>query len=298
MPDDEVIQDFRHRRFMEEGVRSVRGDVGMHARVRVVGSTLLIHATGSRSEFTRKPLDPGIDQIDITMVDKGEYSYLDGGSWRRVTDSLMIAPSGMPHRVQFDRDWAMTVIRVPRAELLPFAPGIRGEIMLYSDLSIFEGSVGTFARQLIDDARPTHGSEEGAVQRVLSEMVGTLVQQRYSHDSDAGATVWDRALGVIRAHAADRNLTPEQVAREVGCSLRHLQSVLNRNGTSVATEIRRERTLRARALLRDTSSGGVSIDEVARLSGFGSSSTLRRALGGLYARTPREMRQDAAMTDL
>ncbi|GAA2920056.1 AraC-like DNA-binding protein [Microbacterium keratanolyticum] len=297
MPVDEVIQDFRHRRFMEEGVRTVGGDTGMHARVRPIGTTLLIHATGSRSEFTRKPLDPGIDQIDITMVDRGEYSYLDDGRWHHVTSALMIAPSGLPHRVQFDREWEMTLLRVPRAMLLPYAPIIRDEIQLYPELTLFEGSVGTFARQLIVDDRAASGSEATAVERVIREMVGTLVQQRYGHDSGAGATVWDRALSAIRARATDPNLSPEQVARDVGCSLRQLQSILSRNDTSVAGEIRRERTRYARQLLRDSNADNLGIDEIARRSGFGSSSTLRRALGTLYERTPREIRQQPAGAD-
>lgn len=297
MPTDNAVHEFRHRRFMEEGVRTVNGDAGMQARVRPIGSLLLIHATGARSEFTRKPLDPGIDQIDITMVDRGEYSYLDDGCWHIVTDTLMIAPSGMPHRVQFSREWAMTVVRVPRALLMPYAPGLRGEIQLFSELSPFEMSAGAFARQLIYDERATSVSETSATERVLREMIGTLVQQRAGNTGSTAATVWDRTLSVIRAHADDPNLTPAQIAHEVGSSLRYLQAALNRKGTSIAAEIRRERTRRARDLLRDSTADSFSIDEIANRCGFGSSSSLRRALDDIYDRSPREIRQQSADDD-
>ena len=83
----------------------------------------------------------------------------------------------------------------------------------------------------------------------------------------------------------------------VGSSLRYLQAALNRKGTSIAAEIRRERTRRARDLLRDSTADSFSIDEIANRCGFGSSSSLRRALDDIYDRSPREIRQQSADDD-
>lgn len=56
---DRSITQFRHQEFVREGVRGVGSDLGMNARVRVFGPILIVDATGSGSEFERRPIRPG-----------------------------------------------------------------------------------------------------------------------------------------------------------------------------------------------------------------------------------------------
>lgn len=84
-----------------------------------------------------------------------------------------------------------------------------------------------------------------------------------------------QAIRVIEGRYQDENLTPEEVAREVQLSIRHLNRKFFERGSSVSRTIDRYRVDYARSLMV---SGEWRLPDVAAMSGFGSVSTLRRAL--------------------
>lgn len=276
------------------GVRGVGGELGMAARVRAFGAILVIGVTGTGSEFERRPLRPGFPTIDIIFVQRGEFAYLEGGSWISTRGPLLIAPSGLPNRARVMGPWSFVVARIPREALLPYVPMLSDEVRIYEELSVPERAMQAFlAQSVVSDQQVTPG-ESHTVDRMVLEMAGTLLRARQGDGWVPGsphAVVRDRALAVIAKGAADPRLGPDAVAHEAGASLRHLQTVFAEAGSTVAGEIRRERARLARSALQDPRLDDVSVDELARRSGFGSSVTMRRALEDIYRLGPRELRR-------
>ena len=287
------ITHYGQRELAREGVRGVGGDLGMSAKVRAFGPVLVIEASGSGSEFERRPIQPGLPTIDVIFVGSGEFAYLEGGTWRASRGPLMIAPSGLPHRVRFTSAWKFLVARIPREALLPYVPGLTDSVGIYEELTIPERAMEAFLAQSVRSVDEVSASDGFTVGRMVLEMAGTMLRSRQGDAWQLGTpqAVWrDQACSIIAAEHADPGLDPARVADGVGISLRHLQTLFADSGSSVAGEIRRERARIARAMLQDSRCDGLSIEQVAERSGFGSSVSLRRALDGLYQLGPKELR--------
>lgn len=87
----------------------------------------------------------------------------------------------------------------------------------------------------------------------------------------------DRARRMIAERAADRAFSSAVLSDELRISPRSLQEAFAAHGSSPAAEIRAERAEIARAL-RESGDRALSSDDVARLAGFGSASSMRRAI--------------------
>lgn len=292
LPERSIIE-YADGDMQREGVRGAGGDLGMNARVRAFGVILVIEAWGTGSEIERRPVRPGVPTIDIIFVQSGEFEYLDGAAWRTSRGPLMVAPSGLPSRVRFLGDWRFVVARIPREAVLPYVPMIADEVGVYTELTVPEQAMQAFLAQVVTGEQAVTEGESRTVDRLVLDMAGTLLLGRQGRGAVPGtprAVVRERALAEIAEHRADLRLTPGLIAQQVGVSLRHLQDVFAEGGSSVAGELRRERARVARSLLQDPRFDDRDIDDIAVEAGFGSSSSMRRALGDLYGLGPRELR--------
>ncbi len=290
---DRSITLYQQADMARAGVRGVDGKLGMTARVRAFGAILVIGVSGGGSEFERRPLRPGLPTVDIIFVQKGEFSYLEGDTWMSSTGPLMIAPSGLPNRVRFNSEWKFVVARVPRQALLPFVPMLTDEVRIFSELSVPEKAMEAFLEQSVASEQEVSPGDSITVDRMVLEMVGAVVRGRQGERLLQGsphAVLRDRVMVEIDKYSSDFQLDPARLAREAGVSLRHLQAVFSEAGTSVAGEIRRDRARIARSTLQDARFDELSIEEVAKQSGFGSSVSMRRALEEIYNLNPRELR--------
>ncbi|GAA1867427.1 hypothetical protein GCM10009836_54800 [Pseudonocardia ailaonensis] len=178
---------------------------------------------------------------------------------------------------------------------LRMPPGSRG---LVATLSRTELPAG---HRLLDLAR--------APGRVLALMLTTLVDDRAALDRRGFDAVCGQAAElarlvvddrdavpeqdlaaqirlVVRRHAADPDLTGAAVARRVGWSLRQVQAVLHREGTSPSALIREARLDLARDLLAHPG----TITAIARASGFHSIDAFEKAFRRATGATPTEYR--------
>ncbi len=276
-----------------EGVRGVGGPVSMAARVRTYGSVLVVGANGTGSEFERRPLRPGLPTMDIIFVQQGEFAYLDGGAWLRSTGPLLLAPSGLPNRVRFTTAWKFVVARIPRAALLPFVPMLTDEVRIFPELTLPERAMEAFLEHSVNSEQDVTENDSHTVNRVILEMAGALLRERQGEALAPQAprmALRNRALAEIANNAGDRQFDPVRLAAVLQVSLRHLQSCFSATGTTIAAEIRRERARTARTILQDPRFDELSINEVSAESGFGSSSSMRRALEDTYHLTATELR--------
>lgn len=275
------------------GVRGVDGNLGMVARVRAYGAILVIGVSGTGSEFERRPVRPGLPTIDIIFVQEGDYSYLEAGEWITSSAPLIIAPSGLPNRVKFNSAWKFVVARVPRQALLPFVPMLTDEVRIYDKLTVPEKAMEAFLEQSVESDEEITAGDSHTVDRMVLEMVGSVVRGRQGEQLPQGsphAALRDRVMIEINKYSTDSQLEPARLAREAGVSLRHLQAVFSDAGTTLAGEIRRDRARIARSTLQDARFDELSIEEVAKQSGFGSSVSMRRALDEIYKLSPSELR--------
>ncbi len=177
------------------------------------------------------------------------------------------------------------------------------------------GLVATLPRNEIDDrlgsARLSLDHGPG---RILALMLTTLVDDRErltraAFDTvcgqaaeltcllaDDGTAVPERDLVeeirlVVRHHAPDPELTGADLAHHVGWSLRQVQAVLQRAGTTPSALIRDARLERARSLLERP---GRTVTAVAQASGFGSIDSLEKAFRRRYGVSPSEFRRERA----
>ncbi|WP_125098147.1 helix-turn-helix domain-containing protein [Leucobacter chromiireducens] len=287
------ITEYGAREISQSGVRGVGGTHGVNAHVRAFGALLVIEAWGTASEIERRPLRPGFPTMDIIFVEQGEFEYLDGTAWRVSRGPLMIAPSGLPHRVRFTTDWRFIVARVPRDALLPFVPLLSDQVSIATELRMTERAMQALLTDLVRNPDPATEADSHTIDRQVLDMAGTLVLARQRPDERSGSprnSLRTRALSAIAARSGDTRLTPNELAEELSISLRRLQGVFAEAGSSVAGEIRRERARVARSLLQDARFDELGTTELAERAGFGSSSSMRRALEDLYGLGPRDLR--------
>jgi AraC-like DNA-binding protein len=97
-------------------------------------------------------------------------------------------------------------------------------------------------------------------------------------EDQAEVSVFTRAMRLILDHHSEPRLSVPKIAQLSGVSTRTLQSAFAAEGTTVANEIRTTRLKAAREMQRDNQ--GLPTKQIAAAVGFGSVSTLYRALDG------------------
>lgn len=106
-----------------------------------------------------------------------------------------------------------------------------------------------------------------------------------------GAGLYQAACAVIDRTCAEPDLSPERIALTVGCSRATLYRLFARRGQSVAAAVWQARLERARRMLCSAESIGMTISDVAMMSGFTDIPTFTRMFKRRYGRTPREARE-------
>ncbi|MFC5952141.1 helix-turn-helix transcriptional regulator [Pseudonocardia lutea] len=184
---------------------------------------------------------------------------------------------------------------------LRLPPGSRGLVATLPRADV-EDRTGRFAHRHL-----RLGQASG---RVLALMLTTLVDDRASLTRRAFDTVCGQAAElaclvdgdlaavsehdlvaqlrlVVRRRAADPELTGTALAQHVGWSLRQVQAVLQREGTTPSTLIRETRLQLARTLL----GGTATITAVARASGFRSIDAFEKTFRRRHGMSPSEYRR-------
>ncbi|KAM9863660.1 helix-turn-helix domain-containing protein [Leucobacter sp. BZR 635] len=291
---DREVAEFSSADLHREGTRS-RDSLAMDAVVHAFGPVFVIEASGGPTEIERRPLLPGTPTIDFVFVERGTFTYLEDGVWLESDDPLLLAPSGLPLRVRFLTPWKFLVARIQRDVLLPFLPRLPDGATVYGDLTLPERAMRAYLEELAEAPAQVSPGDAATVSRVSVEMAGALLRHRFplmsAQPSRGTADVWGDAVGVIARECSRPDFNTAVLADELGCSVRQLQLAFSRRATSVGAELRRERGRIARSLLQNPEHDGLSTAEVAKRSGFGSSSTMYRALLELYGVTQQELRR-------
>lgn len=141
---------------------------------------------------------------------------------------------------------------------------------------------------------------DGVGSRQVAETARDLARVMIRSSFDDGTAVPRTAGGLrhavqefLRAHATDRGLDMERVARRHFVSRRRLYQVFEQAGLSPATFLRSERLRLAARTLADLRASARTVEQIGYASGFGDPSTFTRAFRRMYGCTPRDYRAAA-----
>lgn len=153
-------------------------------------------------------------------------------------------------------------------------------------------AVNAFATSLVGAVQDSSGVARYAIERLLVEMAFGALLERHSSDhlTVAAAPLIERARSVMMARREDPGFTAAQLSQDLHVSARQLQRAFAREMTTPVVALRRMRVELAESLLRNPHYDTLSIDEVARHSGFTSALQLRRAFGAEQLPPPSALR--------
>lgn len=153
-------------------------------------------------------------------------------------------------------------------------------------------AVSAFATSLVGTTQDSSGVARYAIERLLVEMAFGALLERHSSDHIAvvAAPLVERARSVMLARREDAGFTAAQLSQDLHVSVRQLQRAFAREMTTPAIALRRMRVELAESLLRNPHYDTLSIDEIARHSGFTSALQMRRAMGAEQLPSPSALR--------
>ncbi|MCO1340223.1 hypothetical protein BJH93_15220 [Kocuria polaris] len=243
-------------------------------------------------------LVPGTRQADLLtlgLVEEGsmELAREGGTSFTASAGDVFLYRTTERYDVVWNEDVVLLTAGVPLDVIDEFG----------MDHSVVDGPVGAETGLLEPTLRflgAAADMDEGVtaldayfVEKLIQEMFGALLLTsrglRDVVERDAPG-LYDRAVALITARRAERDLTPERIASEMNVSLRHLQREFSRHSTSVAATLRRLRVEQAIHLLTDARYDVLSVPDIAFHSGFASPQLLRRALAAHGWGSPLEIR--------
>ena len=130
----------------------------------------------------------------------------------------------------------------------------------------------------------------------LSQSVATLMASAVSNTLTCEMSEMGRdhalraqASAFMTAHIGDESLSPGEIARACGVSVRTLQRAYRDYDRTVAGELRSLRLDRARLLLANAFEDGLSITEIAFRCGFASSAQFSTSFKARFGLSPRDV---------
>jgi AraC-like DNA-binding protein len=202
--------------------------------------------------------------------------------------------SARPCRITAPDRFELLALKIPRALFTahcPLAPDatatlVRGDHGVGALFSLHLRSLAAHAADLPSDVVQQVGVN-------TLEMLAAALPKRSSSGNGSALprpAQWLRASQYIAGHFADPELSPAAVADALGVSLRYLQLLCQREGTSPFRLIQEQRLQRAAQLLTDPRHAGRAITDIAFGVGFKDASHFTRAFKNRYGIGPRDYR--------
>jgi len=227
-------------------------------------------------------------KAESLMVEQGGREAL-----VRMGEIVLLDPA-RPYQADFQSNSKLLVFKVPRNLLVARTALISGLTAL--PIRPTPGAAGLISDILA--ALPRHAAEldsdtHAIVQSHILDLMGIALAQVSNH-RHVSHTRWlglARIKGEITARLADPALNAARVADAANVSIRHANSLLAQEGTSLTRLIKDMRLARIKAALTDRSMDSISIKEIASGWGFSDMTHFGRMFKRKFGSTPRDCRK-------
>lgn len=186
------------------------------------------------------------------------------------------------------------VVSLRAAEFRELLPDTVKQLTQFTSESTLLEPVRAFLVELHHQSTPPIGIARYATERIIHELLSALILDTLGFSgpiNGANDYLRERASAYIADWKNNPSLQISDIASELNVSVRHLQRVFQESGTTVSREIRRQRANSAQSILAQSKYDVLSVEQIAKLTGFSDSKDLRRALARFHGTTPREIRQ-------
>lgn len=189
-------------------------------------------------------------------------------------DDMAIYDSTHPYQLELSKGFAQTVLQFPKERILARLP--QAQLLGGTRINGQSGIGRTVAKSLIQLSTQLNNSDplvSGLLQDTLIDLIATGLASSLQQPVELSSPeqqILMHAAAYIGSHLNDPDLNREQVATAVGLSVRRLNEVFAKQGTSIAGDIRSKRLAAAAADLADCRFAGRSISEIAMARGFSS----------------------------
>ncbi|MGI4730949.1 MAG: AraC family transcriptional regulator [Janthinobacterium lividum] len=200
--------------------------------------------------------------------------------------------SRYPFRIENARDQNTLSIAIPTNWLLTWVPC--AEELLAQAWMPGVGWGGVLA-QAVGNLTPEQIETLPIPASVFCDQLGALMALAGAEASvatvpSARSSVVDRLRDTIRSEFRNLDLSPAEVARHNGVSLRYLHVQFARMGTSFGEELLTVRLSHAHQMLEDPRYDRLSVGEIALRCGFANASHFARRYRGRFGRSPTRTR--------
>lgn len=279
----------------EHGIRTLApAHFELHWQSRTFDGVAVEHFVGTPHEHTRPFAQLG-DAVELVFIESGSAVLHHHGARQLTPASVVLLPTLAQHRLECGSSCGLLRVRADRDLLQQVAPVPPTSPVTMSLRPGLISGARAFAAELLDGGHSALPPIEAyAAGQLLIEMVGSVaLSHAGSGEVSKGRTadLRDEAMATIAQLRADPELSVAELASRLNVSPRRLQEAFTEAGTTVSAEIRNQRALLAETLLTTPKFDVLSIDEIARNSGFGTAVTLRRALAELRGVTPSQLRR-------
>lgn len=247
---------------------------------RDMAGLLLLQLTRPPGASARSPLHGRADAMFVSVLDSGQV-ILDIGKERMVqnTGDIIVWNADQAHEWHYPQGMSSTCVRLPRHWPCQAAPDTLDNRVLHG-ASPRGGLVAAMVRQIA--GLPASDSAQMAL-----DLRCSLLHVLYASLSDGAPQEPGRladAKQSMRARLDDPQLTPAQVARGLGMSLRSLARLFAAEGSTPSRWLWNERLEHARRLLQVD--GARRVTDVALACGFTSFSHFSRAFHKRHGMAP------------
>ena len=264
-------------------------------RIVLADVELIEHAAGavvSGRSPGRTRFDGG-DDIALELIRYGTSKLTHNGEHKLRPGELCLVDYARPFKTVLTRHRASGVVLSRR----------RVREVLGDDLSALAGRrvparglaavLCAHMTTTLDQAPHMTAEDRVVATNAAAEMALAILQAGRFGAADpdqVGNGLYQAARAVIDHACADPDLSPERIALAVGCSRATLYRLFARRDQSVSASVWQARLERARRMLCSAESIGMTISDVAMLSGFTDVPAFTRMFKRRYGMTPREAR--------
>jgi AraC-like DNA-binding protein len=185
---------------------------------------------------------------------------------------MAIYDSTQPYRLDLDDGFAKTVLQLPQDQILARLPNAQ---MMGGMRIDGQSGIGKLVRENIlafshhmDAGNPTM---EAMLQNTLIDLIATGLASGIGSFADLSSPeqhILLRARSYIVAHLGDPDLDRTQIAEALGMSVRRLNGIFAKEGTSISEVVRKKRLDAVASALGDPRFAAMTISEIAVSNGF------------------------------